>query len=524
MRIDKVHIKTRFKNLQDFQIDIDAGERETVLLGLNATGKSNFLEALVLIFRDLDFENAPKFDYYLKYECKGHQIEIDAVNGTYNFKINDSPLKSRTLFFRNKGQYLPKHIFVYYSGINNRMKELFNPHLKKYYDSITKEGATYSEFKEIPRLFLVDNIHGSMALIAFYLFKHREADTLKFLQEELGIKDFGSALFVLKKPRWAKESLQSDMFWGAKGLVRRFLEDLFRFSLAPIHHEETVYVDYKKNEKQERWYLYIKDKNTFNDLKSLKYADKIDFFNALNSLEISDLIHDLHVNVVKEEDNIEIPNKELSEGEKQLLTVLGMLRFTRDDDALILLDEPDTHLNPIWKWKYLEYIDRVVQKPKSTQIIFCSHDPLIIGAMEKNQVQIFKRDNQKARTYITKPLKDPKGLGVSGILTSDLFGLPSVLDIPTQEKLNKKRFLQGKIMRDEYSELEKAEYLKLKKELDNLGFYEESEDYWFKQYIKEMSEIESFQKVEYTDDELTVLKQQSKKVAAKIVEAKKKGK
>jgi hypothetical protein len=201
-----------------------------------------------------------------------------------------------------------------------------------------------------------------------------------------------------------------------------------------------------------------------------------------------------------------------------------MLRFTRDDDALILLDEPDTHLNPIWKWKYLEYIDRVVEKPKSTQILFCSHDPLVIGGMEKNQVQIFKRNNQKGRTFITKPQRDPKGLGVSGILTSDLFGLPSVLDIPTQEKLNKKRFLQGKIMRDEYAESEKEEYLKLKKELDNLGFYEESEDFWFRQYIRDMTEVEFFQKVEYTSEELEVLKERSKKVAEKIAEAKKKGK
>jgi recombinational DNA repair ATPase RecF len=54
MRIDKVHIKTRFKNLEDFQIDIDENAWETVLLGLNATGKSNFLESLVIIFRDLD--------------------------------------------------------------------------------------------------------------------------------------------------------------------------------------------------------------------------------------------------------------------------------------------------------------------------------------------------------------------------------------------------------------------------------------------------------------------------------------
>lgn len=84
MRIGRVHIKTRFKNLEDFQIDIDENAWETVLLGLNATGKSNFLESLVIIFRDLDLiynlgKNTKQqkkklilnpFSYYIKYECR----------------------------------------------------------------------------------------------------------------------------------------------------------------------------------------------------------------------------------------------------------------------------------------------------------------------------------------------------------------------------------------------------------------------------------------------------------------------
>ncbi|KAA6315262.1 hypothetical protein EZS27_034251 [termite gut metagenome] len=72
----------------------------------------------------------------------------------------------------------------------------------------------------------------------------------------------------------------------------------------------------------------------------------------------------------------ELSMAELSEGEQQLLTVLGLLKFTKDDESLILLDEPDTHLNPQWKWKYLDFLNKIVNKPNSTQIIFCTHDPL----------------------------------------------------------------------------------------------------------------------------------------------------
>src|ERR1700749_1890515 len=97
MRIDKVHIKTTFKNLDDFKIDIDEKAMETVLLGLNATGKSNFMEALVIIFRDLDLtynynkKQIPAFDFAIKYECRGNIIDINYEKSKYSFTINNKP-------------------------------------------------------------------------------------------------------------------------------------------------------------------------------------------------------------------------------------------------------------------------------------------------------------------------------------------------------------------------------------------------------------------------------------------------
>ena len=58
MRIHKVYIEN-FKNLKQFEIKLDPDEMKAVLLGQNATGKSNFIEALVLIFKYLDLEKEP---------------------------------------------------------------------------------------------------------------------------------------------------------------------------------------------------------------------------------------------------------------------------------------------------------------------------------------------------------------------------------------------------------------------------------------------------------------------------------
>ena len=55
MKLDKLWIKD-FKNLKDFTVDFDEGSFVTVVIGWNATGKSNLFEALVIIFRDMDLD------------------------------------------------------------------------------------------------------------------------------------------------------------------------------------------------------------------------------------------------------------------------------------------------------------------------------------------------------------------------------------------------------------------------------------------------------------------------------------
>lgn len=69
MRIHKVYIE-KFKNLQQFEINLSPNEMNTVLLGQNATGKSNFIEALVLIFKYLDLEKEPSKEINLKYKIE----------------------------------------------------------------------------------------------------------------------------------------------------------------------------------------------------------------------------------------------------------------------------------------------------------------------------------------------------------------------------------------------------------------------------------------------------------------------
>jgi len=54
MKVDYLHIQSQFKNLNDVKVEFDQSNLMTVIVGGNGSGKSNVLEALVSIFRNLD--------------------------------------------------------------------------------------------------------------------------------------------------------------------------------------------------------------------------------------------------------------------------------------------------------------------------------------------------------------------------------------------------------------------------------------------------------------------------------------
>jgi AAA15 family ATPase/GTPase len=404
MRIDKVYLK-KFKNLEEFFIDIDESQWENVFLGQNATGKSNFFEALVLIFKHLDLKvkESPPFEYNIHYTCKGKKINIVHSDGKLEINFwsrfaggiwTMPAVLSKPEFERRKEEFLPNHVFIYYSGTSERLQNVYIEHQRNYYLEIIKSEAKQRKIDTIRRIFLVQNIHSKFALLAFFIFGSKKEKALEFLKNELGIIDLNSLLLVPRKPIWSKVSSDKEMFWNSGGLVRSFLEQLWEFSLAPIYNVESVPVSYKSSVSQELLYLYVQNKEQLTKLAKEHYDNSIQFFNALESTYISDLIEDIKVRVEKKTATETIPFSEMSEGEHQLLTVLGMLRFIKDKESLILLDEPDTHINPLWKWKYLEYFREYVGREESTQILINTHDPLVIGGLVKEQIRVFRIDEK----------------------------------------------------------------------------------------------------------------------------------
>ena len=500
MRLDKLWIKN-FKNLKDFTIDFDVEQKPTVLIGHNGTGKSNLIEALVIIFRNLDLDDSPAFAYKLDYLCRDYRVQIEAdPDGSpmYLFFVDGERI-ARTKFTKDPERtYLPNNVFAYYSGPSSRIEAYFDTHQRKFYDELLAGND-----KPLRPLFYAKLIHSQFVLLSFFSFEDPQSQ--EFLEKYLNIEELESVMFVLQEPSWEGSEKGDPRFWYARGVVQKFLSDLYDNALAPARSSTSIPLGYRTYRKVERLLLSISSQEKLRSLAK-KYKNNREFFKMLESTYISELIWEVRINVKMKGSDNPLLFRELSEGEQQLLTVLGLLKFTKDNESLLLLDEPDTHLNPIWKLDYLNLLEDVVGEQDTSHIIISTHDPLVIGSLDRNQVQIFEKNNE-GQIVTNPPEYDPKGMGVAALLTSEMFGLSTTVDLETQEKLDRKRSLYLKRQALGLTEEELDEMRTLSNELGNLDFTRTIRDPLYDKFVRAIMSREEFQK--------PVLSTLSKKIFAK---------
>jgi ABC-type multidrug transport system ATPase subunit len=522
MKVNKLPIRSRFKNLENVKVDFDEDHLMTVVVGRNGSGKSNVLEALVSIFRNLDLGEAPPFSYELNYRLgephKPNQpsdrwveiiIDADPARGSlakqYEISVRDllndeapsdffteQPAGKSVPFSKvkrdkeGKAPYLPNYVFAYYSGPSDRLENHFKKHRTDFYRRLLKDELDLKG--DIRPLFYAKPYHSQFVLLAFFLSEQDSAEKA-FLREHLEIEGLDSIHFVMRQPGWAKK--KDELFWGARGVVRRFLDELIKYTLSPVkvtRQEDTSLTG--SNIRNEFFHLFLPDVNALRDFAKDLSADEL--FKMLESTLLSEIISEVSIRVKVSSSNEPLTFRELSEGEQQLLTVLGLLKFTGGKDSLFLLDEPDTHLNPSWAAKYLKFLREFVPNHETSHLLMVTHHPLAIAELKKEQVQVMKRDKE-LQIHAYMPDENPRGMGINLILRSEMFGLKTTLDDDTNRKLTDRNALAAnetlskeKIVREEGRKAEnEEEYLeRLNFELGQLGFNLATDDPDYLEFLR----------------------------------------
>lgn len=137
---------------------------------------------------------------------------------------------------------------------------------------------------------------------------------------------------------------------------------------------------------------------------------------------------------------------DVSDGEVQLIQMVAAARIFGSREALILLDEPETHLNPAWR----VYFHRLIKSASesvgidSANIFVSTHSPFMISSLRRESVVFFQR-LEDGRVSAMVPDSETYGTSFE-VLVKKYFGLRSLISQSAIEEV------KNKIEKDFYSD------------------------------------------------------------------------
>lgn len=486
MKIRKLWISS-YKNVSDLELEFQT-DLTTLLVGQNGLGKSNLLEAIAIIFNELRrfvsrgdavLFSQRYFDFIINYEKDNIVYSASIIAGEFLFgekereTILDISFKD---FVKNSKNYLPNQILGYYSGENKRLRKITKEYEEILADSLRRNhGGADTVLRPF---FFTENKHSQLLLITLVLYKEHPTykayiDDLfkKYLNIEL-VKTFD---IVFKSPNWnfrnigginkSAENLIANIndqvdfpFWNVKGkldlLLTRFYNYQNDLGILPtvddsLSHETLTFRDINLTKFQKDLYDH--------------FENPLEFFSALEATMVVNIFESCSIKLRKNDLSIDIAFEELSEGEQQLLTVLSLVLFFGNSDCLMLLDEPDTHLNPNWQRDYIQLLNEFNLEDSNSHIFVATHSPLLVQCIQDDEkhkfdIILYCRD-EEGKIYIENKPDIIKNWRIDQVLASKYFHIKSTRPKALDEFMNKRSFIlkKGKLDEQDIATLKELE-------------------------------------------------------------------
>lgn len=493
LRIDKHLCLVDF----DIRFATVSGGSSTILIGENGAGKSTMIECILNILMSFDspaIEKQIDYSYSLEYEYAQKSISIIKSGHAYRITADDSAIEGsyrKVRSFAQKNSLFPQRVVAFYSGTNNKLfpnikvvntrytclcrdtlrnfLKSMNDDSERFIPNFPKRKYNYCEEGFTP-VYLLSILCGQKSFEKSYLIKACHFDKVKYV----------------------------DMVVNTNKVEQIFGRGRFEGDVPTGLYYLTDFIDYRFTDLLRRGFMYSSNGKSYFQITNIDSVNIdsiaiLEFFEKLYSLFETRF----EVTVTQGESNVKC--SEMSEGQRQLIKILGMLGICKTEDCLVLMDEPDAYMNPRWKYEIKETMDNSLRDAINTQAIVATHDPLVINGVPKEFIRIFTHNENLVSNngyYFTKvivPTEDTEGMGIDGLLQSEYYGLSSVLDSETKDKMDEKHRLLIKKKDGTITDNEKYKLLELTNDLENMSFTRNiPTDSYYDEYVAAMHKIYSY--------------------------------
>ena len=172
--------------------------------------------------------------------------------------------------------------------------------------------------------------------------------------------------------------------------------------------------------------------STNNDLD----ATLVELFEELRKWQQTGLLEDITLTIKRlnrtvssnsEEDDVVVTYDHLSDGEQMLLGRMALLfLLRRQDGTLLLLDEPETHFNDVWKRELIDLIDDAILKTTTAQVVVATHTSIALTDVFKSEIVLLRRDLQTGEFYEADEPIETFGATPEDILR-EIFGASEII-------------------------------------------------------------------------------------------------
>lgn len=359
---------------------------------------------------------------------------------------------------------LPTAVLGYSSGENEVLSLPFFKMRFINYDEYYNRLFGQLDYSGRPegRMVYLDNSF-SQAIVICNLLLQDEA-ILKPFAEEVGVEDIKSFRIILR--RVSGVDLNGEFFEGydettpeESGVEQRQLTEYLNHSIDALKKCATCYYETDDGE----LYLDYLVTDATREAFRLHFGAALELFQVFqimltlnlytvssslkkelytsDSLYVSETVPVLasdkrimrfkHVDLQKRGVNGQVTLKSLSDGEHQFLHALGLCLLYRDDNALFLLDEPETHFNPAWRAKFITrlrecFAERDGDPAHSPEILITTHTPFLISDSKPEQVLVFEKHEQEKTVQVSRPEYNTLGASINKI-TLHTFNKPETI-------------------------------------------------------------------------------------------------